>query len=57
MLQVVVFVVEVVIVYSLSRALKIHPKLIAVAKPRKEVTLAIIVYVVLFVMAIAWFTL
>jgi CAAX protease family protein len=57
MLEVVTFVVGVSIVYLLSKALKIRPKPIAVAEPRKEATLAIIVSVVLFVMAFVWFAL
>jgi len=57
MLEFVTFAVGVSIVFLLSKALAIRPKSIAIAEPKKEATLAIIVYVVLFVMAFAWFAL
>ena len=57
MLVVVIFGVGIPIVYLLSKALKIRPKPIAIGEPRKEATLAVIVYVVLFVWFFAWVTL
>lgn len=54
---VVLFVVGVPIVYLLSKALKIRPKPITIAEPRKEAALAIIVSVALFVLAFALWTL
>ncbi len=56
-IEVAILVVGAAVVYWLSRALKIRPKLIAIGEPTKEATLAIIVYVVFFVLAFAWFTL
>jgi len=57
MLEVVTFAVGVSIVYLLSRVLKIRQKPIAIAQPKKEATLAITVFVILFAMAFAWFAL
>ncbi len=57
MLEVVTFVVGVLIVYLLSKALKIRSKSIAIADPKKQATLAIVISAVLLVLAFVWFTL
>jgi membrane protease YdiL (CAAX protease family) len=55
--SVVLLAVGVPIVYLLSKVLKIHPKPITIAEPRKEVALASIVIVALFVLVFVWRTL
>lgn len=56
-LSVIILVVGVSITYLLSRALKLRPKSIAIAEPRKEATLASLVAVALFVLVFVWRTL
>ena len=55
--SVIYLIVGVVLVYSFSRALKLRPKPITIAKPRKETAAALIVSVALFILVFAWRTL
>lgn len=55
--SVVALVVGLPLIYVLSKALKLHPSPITIAKPKKEAVLASIVVLILFVVVFAWRTL
>lgn len=55
-ISVMLFVVGVIIVYPLSKVLRLRPKPLTIERPRRQAMIAILIFVAIFVITLAWYT-